>query len=224
MLTPRGHRDWSSISYKPLIAAHYPALLIDALTESASVLEIGCNEGIVCHYIASNRPDVVVRGIDINEEAIALARKEVADSRLSNVEFETCDVLHDSGSYDAVVAIRVLTCFPHEEEWRALVESVERLLRIGGLFYAVDYIFDPANPAYTERYARGEHDGCRRGTFHVNTPSGELLFLAHHHTEEEIVCMTRRFVPLSFRRFESLSMNGNPVMLFELLGRRTEAH
>lgn len=224
MLTPGEHSDWSSISYEPAIEAHYPEPLTHALPAGARVLEIGCNQGIVCRYIARNRQDAVVRGIDINAEAIMRARSEAMHSRLTNVEFETCNVFDIKGTYDAVVAIRVLTCFPHDEDLRALLETVERLLPVGGLFYAVDYIFDPANPAYADRYANGERAGWRRGTFRVDTASSELLFLAHHHTEEEIACMTRRFVPLSFRRFESLSMNGNPATLFELLGRRTEAH
>ncbi|HYK03643.1 MAG TPA: class I SAM-dependent methyltransferase [Thermoanaerobaculia bacterium] len=223
MLSAAGtYRDWRAIDYRPALASHAPDALIAELPPHATVLEIGCNEGIVSCELAGRRPDVTVRGVDINGAAIEAARRRAADTALSNVAFAVDDALHAAGSYDAVMAIRVLTCFPGAAEWEALVRAIVRLLRPNGLFYAIDYQLDETNPAYAARYAAGARAGWRRGTFRVSAASGEPLFVAHHHTEEEIACLSRMFTNVRIRRFQSLSMNGNPAAMFEFLGTRGE--
>jgi SAM-dependent methyltransferase len=216
------YRDWRAIDYRPALASHAPDALIAELPPHAAVLEIGCNEGIVSCELASRRPDVTVRGVDINVAAIDTARRRAADAGLVNATFAVDDAVHAEGSYDAVMAIRVLTCFPDAGEWLALVQAIVRLLRPHGLFYAIDYQLDEANPAYAARYAAGARAGWRRGSFHVSAASGEPLFVAHHHTEEEIACLSRMFTNVRIRRFQSRSMNGNPAAMFELLGTRGE--
>lgn len=223
MLTSTGsYRDWLAIDYRPAVASHPPDALLAELPSRATVLEIGCNEGIVSCEVARRRPDVTVRGIDINAAAIAAACTRAAAEGLGNVDFAIHDAIATRGSYDAVAAIRVLTCFPGAEEWNALLHAVLRLVRPGGLFYAVDYLFDETNPAYAERYRAGVRAGWRRGSFRVSAASGEPLFVAHHHTEEEIACLSRMFTNVRIRRFPSLSMNGNRAAMFEFLGTRGE--
>jgi SAM-dependent methyltransferase len=217
------YRDWESIDYMPVIEAHYPDALIAELPSRATVLEIGCNDGIAGCYLATKRPDVFVHGIDINPNAVTAAQARAARGQLRNTLFNVQDALDPDleGPYDAVLTIRVLTCFPEVEQWNALASTIQRLLSPRGSWYAVDYLFDPAQPAYTERYAAGERAGWRRGNFQVNDGSGRPLFVAHHHTEEELASWERLFAVRSLRRFESLSMNGNRASMFELLaGRR----
>ncbi len=223
MLKTGGHyRDWASIDYTPVLPAHHPASLLAVLPCTASVLEIGCNEGLVSCHLARKFPLATIHGIDLNPAAIAAAQQYAMQACLSNVQFEIGDALQATGSWDAVIAIRVLTCFPAREDWLALLESMRRLLRPHGFICIIDYLFDPLNPAYAARYAAGELEGMSRGSFRVNAASGEPTFVAHHHTDEEITCMTRRFTTIRFRRFESLSMHGNRASMFEFLGRREQ--
>jgi ubiquinone/menaquinone biosynthesis C-methylase UbiE len=216
------YRDWTDLAYRPAVAAHYPDRLIGELPRNARVLEVGCNEGIVSCHVAERCTGATVHGIDLNPSAIEMARQRAAGQQLANVTFGVADVTAFDGDYDAVIASRVLTCFPHAEEWDALLGAIVRLLLPGGRVWIVDYRFDPGNPAYAARYEAGEREGFRRGSFRVATPANRPLFIAHHHTEEEIACLVRRFTNVHFRRFESLSMNGNRAAMFEMLGTRNE--
>lgn len=219
-MTPSvSYRDWESIDYRPVIEAHYPHALLSELPRSASVLEIGCNDGVVSCFVATERPDVTVHGIDVNVRAIAAARLRATQQQLDNMQFDVADVTKfPRRQYDAVITIRVLTCFPRTKEWDALLRVIARAVRPGGLWYAVDYLYDPANPAYRDRYRAGEAEGFRRGSFPVTSGA---QFVAHHHTEEEIPCLTQPFENIRLRRFESLSMNGNRAAMFELLATRS---
>ena len=217
------YRDWVGTRYMPVIEAHLPHALVAVLQPDARVLEIGCYDGIVSCFVAAQLPMATVQGVDINPAAVDAARLRASAGSLRNVRFEASDALTVQGVYDAVITIRVLTCFPEAAEWHALIAAVERLLRPGGCWYAVDYAFDDANPAYARRYAEGERAGWRRGNFRVEATRGQTLFVAHHHTKEEIACLRERFGNATIRTFESRSMNGNPATMFELLGYREEA-
>lgn len=220
MLNASGYREWGSIVYAPVIAAHCPEDFVATVRRSASVLDLGCHDGAAAMEIARMRPDVAVLGIDINASAIEAASRVAERERVRNVSFEVRDVLRESPrqSFDAVLTIRVLTCLPDLSDWSALLGAIERLLSPGGRWYAVDYLFDSSNPAYAERYAAGERAGWRRGNFQVASPR----FTAHHHTEEEIELLARRFAVRRFLRFESRSMHGNPASMFELIAARRE--
>lgn len=100
-----------------------------------------------------------------------------------------------------------------------MIDAIERRLSPDGVWYAVDYLLDPANPVYARRYADAARAGWRRGNFEVVTPR----FIAHHHTEEEVDLVRRRFAVRRFRRFESRSMHGNRASMFELIAAYREA-
>jgi SAM-dependent methyltransferase len=218
-----GYGVWESLGYKPVIPFHSPDALIEILPPSASVLEIGCHDGATACDLAQKRPDLTIDAVDINTEAIGLARQRARGDGVNNVRFQVCDALDDQslrGPYDALVTLRVLTCFAEPEEWRRLIGSIERLLHPGGRWYAIDYLYDAANTVYAPRYEAAEAAGSRRGNFNVMTKAGELMFVAHHHTADEIDLLKRHFAVDRFRTFQSLSMNGNPATMFELVGRR----
>jgi len=215
------HRDWTSITYEPAMKSYGAEGLIARLPREASVLEIGCYDGAISRSIARQRPDTRVFGVDINEAAIADAQASARTERLENVRFEMRDALElPAAAFDAVVTIRVLTCFPEIDEWTALLQSIERCLRPAGEWHAIDFQFDVHNPVYADRYAAGERAGWRRGNFLVRKPCGQPLFIAHHHTEEDLALLRRQFLIDRFRRFEGHSMNGNPVAMFEQTARR----
>lgn len=219
------HRDWRSIAYAPAVTAHYPGALIAELPRQASVLDVGCHDGFVSCYIARKCPAASVHGIDINPDAIVTARDRARSEGLDNVRFAVRDVLDPvpQESFDAVVTIRLLTCFPEINEWRALLHAITHRLKPRGWWYAVDYEFDERNTAYADRYAAGERAGWRRGNFRVTTLTGESLFIAHHHTAEELDLLRGMFTVSTFRRFESRSMHGNRAAMFELMGRPKES-
>jgi len=221
MIAHGSYRDWRVLPYEPVLAAHYPESLVELLPPRARVLEIGCHDGIVTCYLARRRPDVTICGVDINHTAIDAARARALDEGLVNVRFETCDVIADAigdDRFDAIVTIRLLTCFPRCDEWRRLLGAIRRLLVADGTWFGIDYLYDPTNDAYRGRYAAAEEAQWRLGNFQVHSPAGRPLFVAHHHTDGEIAFLSRIFSVRNVRRFQSLSMHGNRASMFEIVG------
>ena len=56
--------------------------------------------------------------------------------------------------------------------------------------------------------------------FPVRDRTGRVLFLARHHSEEDLVEITRPYDELVRRVFQGRSMHGNCVQMFEFVGRK----
>ncbi|XP_043247564.1 EEF1A lysine methyltransferase 2-like [Amphibalanus amphitrite] len=122
----------------------------DEITESSSILDVGCGNGLFLIELAcAGYTDVT--GVDYAADAVKLARMVAEDKKVA-VTFETADfmsvstsesagtelpaclrrqydVVHDKGTYDAV---SLSPDNPKEERLR-YIESVRRLVRPGGL-------------------------------------------------------------------------------------------
>jgi hypothetical protein len=165
---------------------------------------------------------MVVTGVDINEVAIGAAREGAANVQ-PPITFIAADLLPEPAvvnerSFDAVLLIRFLTCFPDEGERRRLVNRAKAAVKIGGILYVRDFLL---SAGYRKRYDEAARDGMSFGNFTVLTEDGSVRFVAYHHTEHEAMAMLSGCELISFRTEESLSMNGNPCTMFELMARRT---
>lgn len=214
------YRRWSEIDYQPTVASFLPETLLPLLARSSSVLEIGCGEGTVCRYLAS--AGLAVTGIDINAMAIEAAMSSSTDKTSFPILYRVADILgiENIGQFDAVVLIRVLTCFADERDWKRLLDRADAALHEGGLLYIHDFAYDPGNPAYDRRYEEGVARGWRRGSFAVRPQGDDLAFVAFHHDDvalAEIFCRYER-VHLSFHNGES--MTGNRVRMVEFVGKK----
>lgn len=80
-------------------------LRLDGLTDltlrarGASILDIGCNRGMVCLEFAYNGARLV-HGCDNYMKGIEAAREVFADIRLVQSRFEHCDLTHGAASLD----------------------------------------------------------------------------------------------------------------------------
>ncbi len=72
------------------------------LPAGAVVADVGTGSGAVALALADERPDLVVRGLDVSADALAVARDNAARLGLE-VEFVHVDLL-DEARYDAVLA------------------------------------------------------------------------------------------------------------------------
>lgn len=213
--------DWRGIDYRPHIAALLPEALLAFLPPEPSILDLGCNRGDVAFFLA--RHGARVLGLDLNPQAIREARERaVADPALHSVRFESGDFLvwPEKGQFDAVIMIRLLTCFPQEDSWRHLLDQAFAVLKPGGILYLHDFVRDERRSAYQRRYEVGKLAGSRRGNFVVHDLEGHPVFVAHHHTKAEISLIVSRYEALSLKYHESLSMNGNACTMFEFIGRK----
>jgi hypothetical protein len=127
----------------------------------------------------------------------------------------------DLGKFDLVLMVRTLTCFSQQADWRALLTRSLECVAPGGLIYVHDSLFTPENDSYRERYKEGARQGWRSGNFAVPAKHGGLLFIAHHHSMEEVGEIMDPYEKIFLNIHDSLSMNGNACRIFEFLGKRT---
>ncbi|HEX8163564.1 MAG TPA: class I SAM-dependent methyltransferase [Pyrinomonadaceae bacterium] len=213
--------DWRSINYKPAIAELLPAALLPYLSSGQTALDVGCNTGSVALFLAKHGLSVL--GVDINPESIRTANERAEETGLrARVRFIATDVTAEQnlGAFDAVLMIRLLTCFPSLHSWRSLLRRAGSLLKDEGIIYINDFKIAENSEVYRERYAAGARLGWRTGNFAVNDKAGRLLFIAHHHSEQDLEEITSPYSQLELNFRKSLSMNGNECEMFEFIGRR----
>jgi SAM-dependent methyltransferase len=214
---------WRSIDYRPAVQSVEIRSLFEFAKAGMKAIEIGCGTGAVARELLQH--GLRVHGIDVNERAISLAKEAVSSGEFRHFgSFQVGDFLSQNfdAEFDVVVAIRVLTCFPDSKDWSTLLTKIKRCIRPNGVIYINDFVFQPDNPAYRLRYAEGKELGWRTGNFPVRDQNGRLLFVAHHHLEDEINNLESGFERLRLRFYESFSMNGNACSMFEFIGRSNQ--
>src|SRR6266480_1109495 len=96
------------------------------------VLDAGCEEGQLANTLAKRNPTWSVRGVDVNEDALANARASADTAGIDNVEYAQVDITRPFASeeYDAIAAVECLAEIPADQD---TVESLARALRPNGL-------------------------------------------------------------------------------------------
>jgi hypothetical protein len=122
-------------------------------------------------------------------------------------------------AFDLVVAIRAMTGIAEAAGRRATLATIWEALRPGGLVYIADFRYDPAQPAYARRYARGVAAGLPLGSFEAIGPDGAPR-VAHHHRDDEIDAIARPYQRVELVLGEGRSPDGDPCATFELIGRK----
>ncbi len=113
-------------------SAPFPAIAA-ALPDAGRVLEIGCGHGLFSVYAALGSSARTVRGVDIDEQKIAVATV-VAGRVAADLEFDrTPSGAVPSGPWDAIVMVDVLYLLPATQQRRLLVEAAGELTPGGRL-------------------------------------------------------------------------------------------
>ena len=214
---------WQAIDYLPALD-QLPLNSLDRfLSCVTNALEIGCNSGSSALTLA--RRGIRMVGVDINPSAIRKARDRAASEGLSEyARFESVDFARSPqlGVFDLVLLIRTLTCFPETKSWITVLRNAYAHLRPSGLLYVHDFMLAPELDDYARRYRDGTDRGWRCGNFAVQSPTGNLEFVAHHHSEEDLRTVTAPYRTMILNFHQSLSMNGHNCKMFEFLGRKVE--
>ncbi len=214
---------WRNIDYRPAVSEVLPLPLLPLLPLGGEVLDIGCGKGDAAVFLARNGHQVL--GIDLGADSLAQARKKAAEEGLGGARFEEADILEaDLGGFDAVILIRALTCFSEEVDWGRLLGRVDRSIRPGGFLYLNDFMRSDENEIYRRRYEAGETLGWRPGNFAVEDGEGEILFVAHHHSPEELARIEAPYERRLLRFYDSLSLNGNRCSMVEYIGRKPDGN
>lgn len=99
----------------------------------SNLLDLGCGAGTYSFYF-SRVPNVLVRGIDVNESRIADCKFIAQKIGRKNLEFYwgdglTCLKMFDDQSFDSVLAIEVLQYLP---DLKLTMLEIHRVLKSGG--------------------------------------------------------------------------------------------
>ena len=108
----------------------YADYLAEHLAPGASVLEFGCNDGVLLDKLATRGFDCV--GIDASDNVARLARDQGLDVRTGFLTVDFVRAQGLEGRFDAVTCSNV---FAHIDDIAATTEAVRLLLKPGGLFF-----------------------------------------------------------------------------------------
>lgn len=95
------------------------------LSETASVLDVGCAKGYMLYDFKELIPNMIIAGIDISEYAIENAKEEVKQNiKIGNAK----ELPFDDNSFDLVISINTIHNLSLEECKQALCE-IQRVTR-----------------------------------------------------------------------------------------------
>jgi len=104
---------------------------------TGSVLEVGVGTGLSLPHYKSHL-DIV--GIDLSPEMLDKAREKVADEALDNVtglhEMDASNLTFQTGMFDTVVAMYVITVVPEPEK---VMRELARVCKVGGQVMLVNH-------------------------------------------------------------------------------------
>ncbi|WP_155373611.1 methyltransferase domain-containing protein [Catellatospora vulcania] len=171
-----GHHETVLVSHRWRTAANSAAYLLPHLRPGQAVLDVGCGPGTITADLADAVAPGRLTALELTDDALGLARAEIAARGTANVDFLVADVqaldLAD-GSFDVVHAHQVLQ---HLADPVGALREMGRVCRPGGVVAARDgdyaaFTWYPLIPALDEwlalyrRIARGnggEPDAGRR--------------------------------------------------------------
>lgn len=115
--------------------------LIDGLDArpGAKVLEIACGTGRNLVQIARSWPGTALYGLDISEEMLSIARKQLASDALlvrGDASAFDASALFRERTFDRIVISYALSMIP---QWRETIENACSLLALGGSLHVVDF-------------------------------------------------------------------------------------
>jgi SAM-dependent methyltransferase len=174
------------------------------------ILDFGCGYGRILVELRRHGFGNLA-GLDASEAMVARARKLVP-----GVPVAVCDALptpHPDASFEAVLLISVITCIPRDEDQRALMAEVFRLLAPGGVVYLSDFLLH-TDERNLLRYRTHRE---RFGTFGVFEEGGAVF---RHHTLEWIHELTGAYRNVVLERFPVRTRRGNPATGCRFLGRK----
>lgn len=137
-LFPEGPLVWRKMQHwRPMIAPFH--VLIDAVPQGSSVLDVGCGGGLFLMLLAAERGLRRGVGFDASRPAIALAQRAAAalpDARLDFIALPVGEPW-PSGPFDVVSIIDLLHHVPPAVHGAIIAQAAERL-RPGGLLLLKD--------------------------------------------------------------------------------------
>jgi SAM-dependent methyltransferase len=178
----------------PQLDAFLQTLRRQSPHESLTLLDVGCGGGRLSMRMREQGFSVL--GVDVNPAAIGAARSLAppADAAGRWLRFEVADFAAersprlDAGPFDVVVCQLVISIIGSASNRANLLRHVRANLQPGGwLLVSASGVSDTINPGYARLYAEDVHLTGERHSYLSRDPLGEILYLTHHFTADELV-------------------------------------
>jgi ubiquinone/menaquinone biosynthesis C-methylase UbiE len=115
-----------------------------------AVLDAGCGSGRLAVLIARRRPDLQVRGVDLEQGMVEVADRRAEQEKLaSRVHFTVADLADLPLPDDSVDLIVSTASLHHWADAGAVMASLGRVLRPGGQMLIYDFRPVPAGRVYS---------------------------------------------------------------------------
>ncbi len=102
-------------------------LFDELIPRNAKIFDGGCGMGMLANLLSLTGKDRSIKGVDYDEEKIALARHTLSEEQ-NNVDFECADVtLYEPGSCDVFILYDVLHYISHEMQKKLIEKYIDRL-------------------------------------------------------------------------------------------------
>lgn len=88
--------------------------------QAPSLLDIGCGQGVLYHYLRENNNSFEYFGIDISKQAIEIGKKEFAEANFSQLDFDREKL---DGKFDVIVFNETLYYFNRP------LKTIEKVIR-----------------------------------------------------------------------------------------------
>jgi len=166
-----GHHESVLRSHRWRTAENSAEYLLPHLSSGVSVLDVGCGPGTITGDLASLVTPARVTALEVTEDALNLARAEIARRGLTTVDFVVGDAHRLDFADDTFDVVHAHQVLQHLGDPVAALRELRRVTRPGGLIAVRDFAWYPRLPelddwlALYERVARGnggEPDAGRR--------------------------------------------------------------
>ncbi|MGF1496169.1 MAG: class I SAM-dependent methyltransferase [Elainellaceae cyanobacterium] len=149
--------------------------------EAVRILDAGCGTGVGTEYLVHLNPQAQVVGIDLSEEALAIAQERCQRSRATRVEFHR-QSLYDAdqlpGEFDLINCVGVLHHLPDPVRG---IQALAQKLAPGGLMHVFVYGELGRWEIRLMQEAIALLQGDRRGDYQDGVKVGRQLFEALPH-------------------------------------------
>lgn len=180
------------------------------ISKDASILDIGCGYGRTLHELYQ-RGYTNLTGTDFSRNMIERGKLQYPHVKLECTDSKT--LTYDDDSFDSIILLAVLTSIISDEDQRALISEIKRVLKPKGILYVNDFLIN-SDERNVKRYNVYKDKFHKYGVFEL--PEGAIM---RHHSIEWIKELTGCFEEVGFEEMSYTTMNGNTSRGFYYLGR-----
>lgn len=181
------------------------------ISKNDIILDIGCGYGRTLDQLYEKGYNNLY-GIDFSKNMIDRGKLQYPHLNLKCTDSKTLE--YENNSFDAVIILAVLTSIISDDDQKALISEIRRILKPKGVIYINDFLIN-SDERNVKRYNVFHNKFNKYGVFEL--PEGAIM---RHHTVEWIKELLICFDRIEFEEMSYTTMNGNTSKGFYYLGRK----